>query len=140
MRQSVRILDAKLKTLLMLPLTAKARCFHGYGLPRRFAPRNNILIWGPSGGPEEIRFTMVCIPSSRNAATVHWTVALNCSNLLAEEKRDTPRWVYLFFGGPEEIRTPDPYNANVMRSQLRYRPIIHGDYFLIISLTDLFVK
>ena len=26
------------------------------------------------------------------------------------------------FGGPEEIRTPDPYNANVMRSQLRYRP------------------
>ena len=27
------------------------------------------------------------------------------------------------YGGPEEIRTPDPYNANVMRSQLRYRPI-----------------
>lgn len=27
-----------------------------------------------------------------------------------------------FFGGPEEIRTPDPYNANVMRSQLRYGP------------------
>ena len=29
-------------------------------------------------------------------------------------------------GGPEEIRTPDPYNANVMRSQLRYRPIGYG--------------
>ena len=27
------------------------------------------------------------------------------------------------FGGPEEIRTPDPHNANVMRSQLRYRPM-----------------
>ena len=26
-------------------------------------------------------------------------------------------------GGPEEIRTPDPYNANVMRSQLRYGPV-----------------
>ena len=26
------------------------------------------------------------------------------------------------FGGPEEIRTPDPHNANVMRSQLRYGP------------------
>lgn len=26
------------------------------------------------------------------------------------------------FGGPEEIRTLDPHNANVMRSQLRYRP------------------
>ena len=28
-----------------------------------------------------------------------------------------------FSGGPEEIRTPDPYNANVMRSQLRYGPM-----------------
>ena len=27
-----------------------------------------------------------------------------------------------FFGGPDRIRTDDPYNANVMRSQLRYRP------------------
>ncbi len=29
----------------------------------------------------------------------------------------------LFFGGLEEIRTPDPRNANAMRSQLRYKPI-----------------
>lgn len=29
----------------------------------------------------------------------------------------------LFHGGPEEIRTLDPHNANVMRSQLRYRPM-----------------
>ena len=27
------------------------------------------------------------------------------------------------FGGPEEIRTPDPHNANVVRSQLRYKPV-----------------
>ena len=27
------------------------------------------------------------------------------------------------FGGPEEIRTLDPHNANVVRSQLRYRPV-----------------
>ncbi len=27
------------------------------------------------------------------------------------------------FGGPDRIRTDDPHNANVMRSQLRYRPI-----------------
>ena len=26
------------------------------------------------------------------------------------------------YGGPDRIRTDDPYNANVMRSQLRYRP------------------
>ena len=42
-----------------------------------------------------------------------------------------------FFGGPEEIRTPDPYNANVMRSQLRYRPM---GYFWIIQLEKRFVK
>ena len=28
------------------------------------------------------------------------------------------------FGGPDRIRTDDPYNANVVRSQLRYRPIL----------------
>ena len=32
-----------------------------------------------------------------------------------------------FSGGPEEIRTPDPYNANVMRSQLRYGPMDYRD-------------
>ena len=28
-----------------------------------------------------------------------------------------------FRGGPEEIRTPDPHNANVVRYQLRYEPL-----------------
>ena len=32
--------------------------------------------------------------------------------------------VVFFFGGPEEIRTPDPHNANVVRSQLRYKPVL----------------
>ncbi len=35
----------------------------------------------------------------------------------------------LVFGGLEEIRTPDPHNANVVRSQLRYKP---KDYLNII--------
>ena len=34
----------------------------------------------------------------------------------------------LSFGGLEEIRTPDPHNANVVRSQLRYKPITTKDY------------
>ena len=46
--------------------------------------------------------------------------------------------VAFIFGGPEEIRTPDPYNANVMRSQLRYRPI--GFASKIIDPFPLFVK
>ena len=32
----------------------------------------------------------------------------------------------VFFGGLEEIRTPDPRNANAMRSQLRYEPLLFG--------------
>ena len=28
-----------------------------------------------------------------------------------------------FSGGLEETRTPDPHNANVVRSQLRYKPV-----------------
>ena len=31
--------------------------------------------------------------------------------------------VVSFFGGPDRIRTDDPHNANVVRSQLRYWPI-----------------
>ena len=53
-----------------------------------------------------------------------------------ERKRDTPELVCLFPGGPEEIRTPDPYNANVMRSQLRYGPLCP----LIILLSQTAVK
>ena len=44
------------------------------------------------------------------------------SSSYAAPNKNTTRWVVILFGGPEEIRTPDPYNANVMRSQLRYRP------------------
>ena len=29
--------------------------------------------------------------------------------------------------GPDEIRTHDPYNANVVRSQLRYKPMLYSE-------------
>ena len=48
--------------------------------------------------------------------------------------------MYLFFGGPEEIRTPDPYNANVMLSQLRYGPISLSESRTIITLIHRNVK
>ena len=37
----------------------------------------------------------------------------------------------VFYGGPDRIRTDDPHNANVVRSQLRYKPRI----IYIISLS-----
>lgn len=42
------------------------------------------------------------------------------------------------FGGLEEIRTPDPHNANVVRSQLRYKPLF--TYRDIIALPRAKVK
>ena len=30
-------------------------------------------------------------------------------------------------GGPDRIRTDDPHNANVMRSQLRYKPMLYSE-------------
>ena len=72
-------------------------------------------------------------------ATVHRTVAFNLSNLLCTNtyKMPQPKWVGAFYGGLEEIRTPDPHNANVVRSQLRYKPI---SFYQIISLQTAFVK
>ena len=32
--------------------------------------------------------------------------------------------------GPDEIRTHDPYNANVVRSQLRYKPMFYSEISL----------
>ena len=43
-----------------------------------------------------------------------------------ENKRKSCHMAGLSFGGLEEIRTPDPHNANVVRSQLRYKPIACG--------------
>ena len=41
-------------------------------------------------------------------------------------KKHHPYRVAFFIGGLEEIRTPDPHNANVVRSQLRYKPKVIG--------------
>lgn len=42
----------------------------------------------------------------------------------AEDKKKTTRNTgFRVENGPDRIRTDDPHNANVMRSQLRYRPI-----------------
>ena len=53
--------------------------------------------------------------------------AFNLSNLLVQnEMIPHPMDGGSFHGGLEEIRTPDPHNANVVRSQLRYKPIACG--------------
>ena len=60
----------------------------------------------------------------QSTGLLHLNVRISSVNTVPT--KNTTHWVAFFIGGPEEIRTPDPYNANVMRSQLRYRPIRIG--------------
>ena len=48
----------------------------------------------------------------------------------------------MFYGGLEEIRTPDPHNANVVRSQLRYKPglLMYKIIFLLAYVVKWIVK
>ncbi len=69
----------------------------------------------------------------RHATGVSYLIVRNSS----VPKRKTTRRVVFLFGGLEEIRTPDPHNANVVRSQLRYKPVTA---FEIISVFLRFVK
>ena len=76
------------------------------------------LNWWTRGDslPDHYVVSVELPPSSRRQSSPHWGDDFDCSNLPGIELRGTPKWVYLLIGGPEEIRTPDPYNANVMRS------------------------
>lgn len=38
-------------------------------------------------------------------------------------KNTISQWKWCFFSGSDRIRTDDPHNANVVRSQLRYKPV-----------------
>ena len=85
-----------------------------------------------AGGPEEIRPSATALGTHPSAKTVHRTVFFRLlrklppfqisSNLIPTKEKTTLADGFPF-GGPEEIRTLDPHNANVVRSQLRYRPI-----------------
>ena len=50
--------------------------------------------------------------------------AMNLMRIFIYKKATvTQQKITVAYGGLEEIRTPDPHNANVVRSQLRYKPI-----------------
>ena len=54
------------------------------------------------------------------AETVELQAHHFCKKL--QKSRETCNFT-AFPGGPDRIRTDDPYTANVVRSQLRYRPV-----------------
>ena len=66
-----------------------------------------------------------CAPSSRRAqqftGLLHLDFRIQFVNAVPIMK--PPIKGGFIIGGPDRIRTDDPYNANVMRSQLRYRPV-----------------
>ena len=53
-----------------------------------------------------------------------YAIEKRCEAKKAASQRETA------FGGLEGIRTLDPHNANVVRSQLRYKPVQKGLYRL----------
>ena len=79
-----------------------------------------------------------CVAAVETGGKRHATgVSLLIVRISSVPKRKTARRAVFLFGGLEEIRTPDPHNANVVRSQLRYKPITA---FEIISMFLRFVK
>ena len=71
-------------------------------------------------------------PEQRSTGALHLTIRIS-----RIPRKSPPRRGGLFLGGPEGIRTLDPYNANVMRSQLRYRPRLRrgdGNYYMLSTL------
>ena len=80
-----------------------------------FPPAGNSGPYGQKNGGG-----IVVIPPPRSLRRAY---AVSCR----ETKNPNPlptanRFGFFDFGGPDRIRTDDPYNANVVRSQLRYRP------------------
>ena len=78
------------------------------------------------GTPEGTRYIMVSIPSSRNRATVHRTVAFDCSSpflcIRIKDAVDVSSTAS-FINTPEGTRTPNPRNRNPMLYPLSHRCI-----------------
>ena len=55
---------------------------------------------------------------------VKWSDFFPVCGKIVVKRKITAKLAVIFLknGGPDRIRTDDPYNANVVRSQLRYRP------------------
>ena len=50
--------------------------------------------------------------------------------MIKKETRIYGSLLFMKYYGPDEIRTHDPYNANVVRSQLRYKPMFYSEISL----------
>lgn len=50
--------------------------------------------------------------------------------MIKKETRIYGSLLLMKYYGPDEIRTHDPYNANVVRSQLRYKPMLYSEISL----------
>ncbi len=79
------------------------------------------------GGLEEIRSSCVAgaLPGEQQSTGL-LQIMVRISPRECHTKKVTTLLGGDFFGGLEEIRTPDPHNANVVRSQLRYEPILQA--------------
>ena len=96
-----------------------------FGFSREAENKNNNRFWCPEQRMRTERGLIRKIGQKR----------LSCGPTIFAKKLQKSREAYnftAFSGGPDRIRTDDPHNANVVRSQLRYRPIF--SYFVYFSL------
>ena len=96
-----------------------------FGFSRGAENKNNDRFWCPEQRMRTERGLIRKIGQKR----------LSCGPTIFAKKLQKSRETHsftAFHGGPDRIRTDDPYNANVVRSQLRYRPIF--SYFVYFSL------
>ena len=56
---------------------------------------------------------------------VKWSDFFPVCGKIVVKRKITAKLAVIFLknGGPDRIRTDDPHNANVVRSQLRYKPV-----------------
>ena len=87
------------------------------------------------GGLEEIRLIKDALRPAvaRNSPPDCCIIIFESPLRKYHTKYETPPngWCFIF-GGLEEIRTPDPHNANVVRSQLRYEPVDTANYTAVL--------
>ena len=88
---------------------------------------DEVLVNYKSEGVEEllIRIVVDVVKSQKEGTIKDYDITYTDGEtdyISISKKKDTQKRV-LLFGGLEEIRTPDPHNANVVRSQLRYKPV-----------------
>ncbi len=118
-----------------MSIIALLQIFCNTNFKRKYSRRDGVLV----DGLEEIRQKVFGSSSRRRQRSSAPHLIVRISSHKCHINKETTHTGGFFVGGLEEIRTPDPHNANVVRSQLRYEPInYNGNYNENLSVCQMF--